>query len=213
MRRLKLMNVHRSWIFALALVLVTELSALAGIEWLFNNGDSPSAANVGSGMATINPGAGADGYSQDNPLSLGTASGYWDLGRSGSIVLASLGITSSETYTLKVYQWVDPAFGYPGTMSYSLSGGGGSDALTFFETLPTTGPFGSWEAWSATIDLSPGQDITLTGPGGLREGAIVDKVMLTVVPEPATLIAGALLLVPFTFTTIRIFRQRKLPHA
>jgi hypothetical protein len=33
--------------------------------------------------------------------------------------------------------------------------------------------------------------------------------MLTVVPEPATLIAGALLLLPFAFSTLRFIRRNK----
>ena len=37
--------------------------------------------------------------------------------------------------------------------------------------------------------------------------------MLTVVPEPATLIAGALLLLPFAFSTIRIIRKNKSAQA
>jgi large repetitive protein len=40
-------------------------------------------------------------------------------------------------------------------------------------------------------------------------GALVDNVSLEVVPEPTTMIAGALLLLPFGASAIRILRNRK----
>ncbi|MGH7972845.1 MAG: hypothetical protein ACREIC_29370, partial [Limisphaerales bacterium] len=38
-------------------------------------------------------------------------------------------------------------------------------------------------------------------------GAVIDNVVLTAVPEPATILAGALLLLPFGASTIRILRR------
>ena len=40
-------------------------------------------------------------------------------------------------------------------------------------------------------------------------GAIIDRMVLTVVPEPGTVIAGALLLLPFALSTIRVLRRNR----
>ena len=47
---------------------------------------------------------------------------------------------------------------------------------------------------------------TVPGPGG---GAIIDRMVLTVVPEPGTVIAGALLLLPFALSTLRVLRRNR----
>ena len=45
----------------------------------------------------------------------------------------------------------------------------------------------------------------VTAPGG----AIIDRMVLTVVPEPGTVIAGALLLLPFALSTLRVLRRNR----
>jgi len=198
------MNKILTKIIALGL-LVTALPAFADIEWGFPN-NSTSVAGVGdtSGNATISVGNFNTGWHDGIALpwnignSGGGASGFWDLGISGSILLS--GINLSGTYTLKLYQWIDNPI-YTGDMTYNI--GAGNFGLTAIGTTP--GNPGGWQEWDAQLTLA-GQNITITAPG---TGAIVDRVMLTVVPEPATMIAGALLLLPFAFSTIRIIRKNK----
>jgi hypothetical protein len=200
------MNKTITGIFGLAL-LVTTMPAFGSIEWEFNSGALSSGANVGDGTATITTGFRADGW-LSSTAGLGEgAQGYWDLGQGGTILLEPENLTPGA-YSVQVYQWVDTGFGYSGAMGYSISGGsgGGSGPLSHFETIPNTGPFGNWQGWSAVIDLLAGQKVTLTGAGG---GSIVDKVLLTPVPEPATLIMGALLLAPFGVSIIRGMRKRR----
>lgn len=48
----------------------------------------------------------------------------------------------------------------------------------------------------------------ITAPTG---GAIIDRMVLTLVPQPAAVIAGALLLVPFALSTIRVLRRDRAP--
>ena len=55
-------------------------------------------------------------------------------------------------------------------------------------------------------ELAPAVGGTLTGSAG-SVGAIIDR--LTLVPEPATMIAGAILLVPFALSTWPILRRRR----
>ena len=47
------------------------------------------------------------------------ASGLWDLGNAGSIVLS--GLSGSGLTTLNVFQWVDPGT-YSGLLNYSVNG-------------------------------------------------------------------------------------------
>ena len=52
--------------------------------------------------------------------------------------------------------------------------------------------------------LAPAETVTITAGTG---GAIIDR--LTLVPEPATLIAGAILLIPFALSTWPIILRRR----
>ena len=70
----------------------------------------------------------------------------------------------------------------------------------------------SREHYGANVNLLGTDSITITAPGGQFGGTVVDQVMLTAVPEPATLIAGALVLLPFAFSTIQIIRRNRSAH-
>jgi len=48
--------------------------------------------------------------------------------------------------------------------------------------------------------------VTITAPNG---GAMIDRVILSVIPEPATMVASALLLIPFGLSTWRVLRPRR----
>jgi len=197
------MNKNLTRIIGLAL-LVTATPVFASIDWGFDTSANPnSVPNVGSGTATISVGAFGEGW-KNNEFGLGTQSGYWDLGTSGSILLSGLGL--SGTYTLSIAQWVDsPPFTGMLTASVPSINFGFPFSLSY-QTLLEGTSFGDWKWYGANLDLLGTDTITITGPS---TGAIVDRIMLTVVPEPATMIAGALLLVPFAFSTIRIVRRNK----
>ena len=55
-------------------------------------------------------------------------------------------------------------------------------------------------------DAGNPNSLELTGPNG---GAMIDRMVLTVVPEPGTVIAGALLLLPFALSTLRVLRRNR----
>jgi hypothetical protein len=80
---------------------------------------------------------------------------------------------------------------------------GGAFPLTWNQTA--TGLRGNWQEWDAVLYGNP-NSVTLTAPGG---GAIIDRMVLTVVPEPGTVIAGALLLLPFALSTLRVLRRNR----
>ncbi len=191
-------RIMKSVIATIGLGMLLATPAFATVEWDFNTGGASSSANVGSGTATVTPGAFGTGWHSGStaPWSSFGASGFWDMGRNGTMVLA--GSSDVGALTLHVLQWVN-AGTFSGNLTYQISGGGGSGTLT------GSGGAAGWQVWSTTINLAAGQQITITGPNG---GAMIDRVFLSVIPEPATVIAGALLLIPFGLSTWRVLRPR-----
>jgi hypothetical protein len=190
---------------AISLVLAVVSPAFAGIEWGFDNGNLSSVATGGSGVAAITLGAFNTGYHSGStiPWNLPGATGFWDLGRSGSILLT--GLSGSGPVTLNVFQWVDPASPYSGNSLSFTAGNGNSGGFTQVGNAidGSPGQPGAWWEYAANLGvLTPGETITVSAGSG---GAIIDR--LTLVPEPATLIAGAILLIPFVLSTWPILRR------
>ena len=92
---------------------------------------------------------------------------------------------------------------YSGGLTYQINNGPAS-FLSFAQITEGTGQ-GSWQQWNAAFSLNPTDFVTITAPNG----AIIDRMVLTVVPEPATMIAGALLLLPFALSTFRLLRRNR----
>lgn len=177
---------------AISLVLAVVSPAFAGIEWGFDNGNLSSVATGWHSGATL-------------PWNTyGSVAGIWDLGSAGSIVLNNL--SGSGLTTLNVFQWVQPGGAannpYNGSLSFAVGGGGLSGTLS--PVVPVTG-VGWWE-YTANLGsaFTSADTVTITASAG---GAIIDR--LTLVPEPATLIAGAILLIPFALSTWPILRRRR----
>jgi len=202
-------------VMSLAVALVSP--AYGAIDWGF-----PTAADSvtvtgpwGSATAQINAGLssgwhdGSDVRVNWQPmLSLNGGHGLWDLGGGGtpgSIVLSSPAWGSGLT-TLNVFQWVDPGLYNGGELTVKV--GSTLAALVGNGSLvgSTTGYGAGW--WEYTYNLGAaltGTDtVTITAGSG---GAILDH--LTLVPEPATMIAGAVLLIPFALSTWPILRRRR----
>ena len=185
-------------VISLALALVSP--AFAGIEWGFPDSLLSVNASVGTGTATITLGTYGQGWfsGTTTPWTLGSsvpgATGLWDLGQGGSIVLNNL--SGSGLTILNVFQWVNPGT-YSGTLNFAVSDGGSSGGLSVVTQIGSAGPDGgAWWEYAANLGaLMPGQTVTVTAPGG----AVIDR--LALVPEPATLIAGAILLIPFAVST------------
>jgi hypothetical protein len=193
---------------AISLVLAVVSPAFAGIEWGFDNGNLSSAATGGPGNATITVGAYATGWHSGATLpwnTYGGATGFWDLGSAGSILLT--GLSGSGPVTLNVFQWVDPASPYSGnSLSFTAGNGNSGDFTQVGDAIGgSLGQPGAWWEYAANLGvLTPGETITVSAGSG---GAIIDR--LTLVPEPATLIAGAILLIPFALSTWPILRRRR----
>src|SRR3954454_23754683 len=114
-------RVMKSVIATIGLVMLLVTQARATVEWDFNGG-GPSAANQGSGSATVTPGRFGTGWHDGStaPWTAFGASGFWDMGRNGTIVLA--GSSDSGPINFRVQQWVD-AGTFSGNLSYNISGG------------------------------------------------------------------------------------------
>jgi hypothetical protein len=102
---------------------------------------------------------------------------------------------------MRVLEWVDVGT-FTGNLNYQVSGGGPSGSFQ----APAGAIPGTWQEWSATINLGLGQSVTITTPNG---GGMIDRVILSVIPEPATIVAAALLLIPFGVSTWRVLRPRR----
>ena len=122
-------NMIKSLTLSIGLALTLVTPAFGAIEWSFDTSVNPAPGVGGSGNAAITvAGPFGTGWHDGNgviPWNLGTAQGFWDLGKSGSIVLSGMGLDSPVF--LNVFQWVDSPF-YTGGLSYQISNDGG---LTF----------------------------------------------------------------------------------
>src|SRR5207245_11662899 len=76
-------------IAAIALPFAAATPAFATIEWQwqFNTAANPAAANVGDPSATAAIHVGAFGQGWHTDWNLGSATGYWDLGKNGTVQL------------------------------------------------------------------------------------------------------------------------------
>jgi hypothetical protein len=106
------------------------------------------------------------------------------------------GSSDSGPINFRVLEWVD-AGTFTGNLHYQISGGASG-------ILVGPGGAAGWQEWTANINLAAGQSVTITAPNG----AMIDRVLLSVIPEPATIMAGALLLIPFGVSTWRVLRPR-----
>lgn len=194
-------SIMKSLVASLGLALALATPASATVEWDFGNGSSPYTADQGSGGATITVGQFGTGWHDGAtvPWSSFGASGFWDLGKNGTITLTGSGDTG--LLSLSVLQWVSTGT-LGGPLGYSVSGGGSGSF-----TGPAVQTPGTWQAWIANLNLAPGGQVTITAPSG---GALIDRVLLTVIPEPGTVLAGALLLIPFGVSTWHVLRRKKV---
>src|SRR5580765_2619499 len=188
-------RIMKSVVATIGLVMLLATPALATVEWDFGSG-GPSSANQGSGTATVTPVRFGTGWHDGStvPWSAFGASGFWDMGRNGTMVLA--GSSDSGPITFRVLQWVD-AGTFSGNLTYQISGGASG-------VLAGPGGAAGWQEWTVNINLAAGQTVTIRAPNG----GMIDRVILSVIPEPATMVAGALLLIPFGLSTWRVLRPR-----
>jgi hypothetical protein len=119
-------------------------------------------------------------------------------------------LTPNTTYDLSI--WVggrtDNPFLNPGS-AYSISLLGGANILS--SVNPIVPPTGGWTELSTTYTTGP--SVTPATPLGIAITSIgsqldFDDVKVTAVPEPTTIISGAMLLLPFGSRALRQLRKK-----
>jgi hypothetical protein len=213
----------KSLLTVISLALALTTTAYAAIDWGFSTSGgigNTYLGSDGSSLVTITPGLFGTGWHAvtgalttpqwANFGSAPGASGLWDLGRpgsgqAGSIVLSSPSWGNGLT-TLNVFQWVDTSATYSGELHFAVNNGASTLRSGQFDLLSGLTLSGAgWYEFTADLGaLGAGQTVSVTAGSG---GAILDR--LTLVPEPATMIAGAVLLIPFALSTWPILRRRR----
>jgi hypothetical protein len=147
-------------------------------EWRFDGGANPVAPEVCNppgvtSQATITPGEFSGGWQSQLP-GLGTATGFWDLGSRGRIVLpVSTGAQAgAKTIRVRVSQWADGGiFSTRATVSVA-----GATFTGDHRTITENGSLGNWETDESEWALSEGQtagDLTIISA---LNGSLVDSV-------------------------------------
>jgi len=133
----------------------------------------------------------------------------------GTIQQTISGITDGQTYLLTFYMAGNPD-GDPTTKTLQASMGDFSQSFTFNDTGYTKDNMG-WTEESATFvatgDVLSFQDLSLINGGPSPYGAALDNVSLEAVPapipEPSTVVAGAMMLLPFGVGAFRSLRKER----
>ena len=166
--------------------------------------------SVGAFVYQINPSGPA------NPL------GLPDYGvNAGQVSLESDWGSAAARWTAPSTGDYDIAVAIGGTQAYQagLSGQGGTgNAFAQYAGLNINGntPAGSFvnnvKSWNIDVSLLAGQSVTayVLNPGYAGSGNTATDFTVTAVPEPATLISGLLMLLPFGASTLRILRRNRV---
>lgn len=143
-------------------------------------------------------------------LIAGQAGGLQDQGAAMALAMYSA-LYNSKGYGLNAGIYVNPATSGYFTLSALASASDQDGKNVYADYLDDLGILKAWNpivntlpAGSVlvptTINSAEGQDMVLLGPAGQGGSSV---------PEPTTVIAGALLLLPFGASTIRIFRRKR----
>lgn len=132
----------------------------------------------------------------------------------GTIKQTITGLTSGQTYHLTFDMAGNPDDNNRGNTLKTLNATFGATTSTF--TFDTTGKGLSNMGWLTksayfVANNGPTMDLIFTDlstPLGTAWGSALDNVSLVAVPETSTVVAGALLLLPFGASTLRILRKR-----
>lgn len=160
-------------------------------EYLYNAG--PYDVNINNKAIQGNQGPGGD------PLSVGTCWLYWQF-RQGTLAGYNPlpGVAGQLQATI---WWLEQE---PGTASTAPIYTGAQPVNVFVNAV--LGHFGN--AANAMADANPGNNLGVVALN-LYQDSQLRQDQLALVPEPTTMIAGALLLLPFGASTLRILRRNR----
>jgi hypothetical protein len=145
---------------------------------------------------------------------LGTPAAYWldlsgvhDAIPYGGVVGTTIPTVSGDWYTLSFEVGKGLGQSPDSVVMYAAAG---NQSGTFTDTQTDPGGLNTvWQTFSLSFQATASSTIiTLQATDANSGNAFVGLANVTVVPEPTTMIAGALLLLPFGASTLRIFRRR-----
>lgn len=164
----------------------------------------------GSDSLTLALSATAHGDSNPSPANDGNGTFTVDTGLAGGRSLWNFDF------------WISAANGSLSPYTFTLTETGNGQTFTFFPTLipdnvGAPGSAGNSESldfavFGVPIDYNPNQDDTYTFTLTASEGRTQlgsDSITVNSVPEPTTVVAGAMLLLPLGFGALRTLRNRK----
>ena len=111
-----------------------------------------------------------------------------------------LPLMSGQTYILDFWARTTSTLGNPEALTFSLGGAGSSHTFMSAQS--------SYEEFTYTITAGAGPALIFSAATLGADKIYVDDVSVTAVPEPTTMVAGALLLLPFGASTMRMLRRR-----
>jgi choice-of-anchor C domain-containing protein len=139
------------------------------------------------------------------------AEGTQSLDTAGNIsgkIQQTIATTIGTTYRLTFDMSGNPD-GNPTIKSLFVTFGSVSQTFNFDTTGITRANMG-WTAMSwDVVATSSSSLLSFQDSGGTAYGSALDNVSLVAVPEPATVVAGALLLLPFGASLLRIVRKNR----
>jgi choice-of-anchor C domain-containing protein len=139
------------------------------------------------------------------------AEGTQSLDTAGNIsgkIQQTIATTIGTTYRLTFDMSGNPD-GNPTIKSLLVTFGSVSQTFNFDTTGITRANMG-WTAMSwDVVATSSSSLLSFQDSGGTAYGSALDNVSLVAVPEPATVVAGALLLLPFGASLLRIVRKNR----
>jgi hypothetical protein len=150
-----------------------------------------------------------------NPFGLSASDGSYFLDLSGYHDNQPYGGVASTTFSTIINQQYNVAFDIGSDRTYNTAApsvqvavSGTPPTGTF--TASTFGSLNHWETFNFVFTATAANTtIAFNGVGADNQKYVgLDNVVVTPVPEPTTMIAGALLLLPFGASTLRILRRR-----
>jgi hypothetical protein len=144
----------------------------------------------------------------NNLLFPGGLSFYYQVNNTGAVAIgdfaaSGFGAMPVDVWTINLAAPWDGAL-LGGVSPFAADRPVPGDAVTFSFSAPLALPVGanSWMMVVHTPSVTWG-----TANGAVIDGFAANATILAPVPEPATMIAGALLLLPFGASTLRFFRK------
>jgi choice-of-anchor C domain-containing protein len=132
----------------------------------------------------------------------------------GTIKQTITGLIIAQYYLLTFAMAGNPDDNGNGNTMKTLQATFGSPAIFTFDTTGKDHSNMGWVTKTAVfVATATSMDLIfndLSTPAGTAWGAALDNVSLVAVPEPTTMIAGGLLLLPFAASTLRVLRKKRM---